>query len=353
MLYYKEDWEQAKKRIEAWYHRETIDRCALWVQAPKANTVRADIPKPKTLVERWTAIDYLLDEREERMRTTFYGGESFPYYWPHLGAYAFSAWLGCELTFGKDNAWTEPIIDDWDSFDGLHFDQDSEWWRWTIQVTRLAAERGKGKFLVGFTDIHGGGDALAAVRGTEPLCMDLILNPEKVKECERYLRKMWFKVFEELYEAQASAGQEGSYGFLGWAPGKTCPLQEDLLALISPDMFEEYFLEAIVEQTEYLDYSMFHLDGPESIPHLELLLDIPKLNGIQWQPGVANYPIAKWIPLLKRIQERDKCILISAKPHEVETLLGELSSAGLMIAIACESEDEAKTLLRKAETWSA
>ena len=352
MLHYKEDWEQAKKRIEAWYHGEVIDRCAIWVETPRANTVRKDIPRPKTILERWTDIDYLLAAEEERMRCTFYGGESFPSFWPNLGAYVFSAWLGCRLVFGKDNAWTEPIIGDWESFEGLHFDEDNQWWRWIIRATRMAAERGKDNFLVSFTDVHGGGDALAALRGTEHLCMDLVMHPEKVRECERFLRKMWFAVYEELYEAQKSAGQEGSCGWLGWGSERTCPLQEDLLALISPEMFEEFFLDAIVEQTEYVDYSMFHLDGPESVPHLELLLDIPTLNGIQWQPGVANYPITKWVPLLKRIQDRDKCVLITAEPHEIEILLGELSSAGLMIGTACDSEDEAKALLGKVERWT-
>ena len=57
-----------------------------------------------------------------------------------------------------------------------------------------------------------------------------------------------------------------------------------------------------MEQAEYVDYAMFHLDGPEALPHLDLLLDIPNLNGIQWQPGFANYPMTRWISLLKGIQ---------------------------------------------------
>jgi len=353
MLHYKEDWEQAKKRIEAWYHGEVIDRCAIWVEAPRANTVPRDIPRPKALLERWTNIDYVLEKAEETMRCKFYGGEAFPHFLPNLGPDVFSAWLGCPLIFNDDHStWSKPIIGDWEAFDGFNFDPDNKWWRWINQATRLAAERGKNKFIVGLTDIHGGADSLAALRGPETFCMDLILHPGKVKECEKFLRQMWFEVYEKLYEAQKSAGQEGSYGFLGWGPGKTAPLQEDMLALISPKMFEEYFLEAIIEQTEYMDYSMFHLDGPESLPHLELLLDIPKLNGIQWQPGDAHYPITQWIPLLKRIQDRNKCILITATAHEIETLLGELSPAGLMIGTACDSEDEAKALLGKVARWT-
>jgi hypothetical protein len=143
------------------------------------------------------------------------------------------------------------------------------------RITKLGAQRFKGKGIVSITDIHSGGDGLASLRGTEEFLLDLMLHPEKIEECERFLRKMWFDVVEELFTLSTSEGQEGSSGFLGWGPGKVCPLQEDILAMISPPMFKRFFLDAIIEQTGYLTCSMFHLDGPEALPHLDLLLCFP------------------------------------------------------------------------------
>ena len=49
----------------------------------------------------------------------------------------------------------------------------------------------KGDYFVGMTDIHPGADALAALRGPENLCIDLIENPEIIK-------KMNFEILEYL-----------------------------------------------------------------------------------------------------------------------------------------------------------
>jgi hypothetical protein len=117
-------------------------------------------------------------------------------------------------------------------------------------------------------------------------------------------------------------------------------------------MFKRFFLDAIVEQTEYLTCSMFHLDGPEALPHLDLLLDLPKLHGIQWQPGFAHYPMLQLMPLIRKIQARNKCVQIYVEPAEVEPLLRDLSAKGLKLDVPCETEAEARDLLKKVAQWT-
>jgi len=346
---YKDNWEEAKKRIEAWWHREIIDRVCMVVYAPKENVKRKEIKIPYTLEERWTNMDFLLESAEEDIRCTYWGGEALPAYMPTLGPNVFSAWLGCELKFAEGTSWTEPFIKDWNSFQGLKFDPDNKWWKWMTEMTERTAKAGKDKFLTGITDIHGGGDALSALRGTENFCMDLIEHPDKIKECQEFLKNFWFRVHKDLIALTQKYGQEGSCSWLGWAPAKTCPLQEDCLALISPKMFREFFRDAIIEESKYLDYSLFHFDGPQCIPHTELLLEIPTLNGIQWNQGAGHGPMTKWIPLLKKIQQAGKLIHISIGPTELETILTELSPKGLMIYAGTSSEEEAKALIKKAE----
>ncbi len=357
-LFYKDDWDMAKKRTAAWYQREIIDRCMIEVRAPKsrpggqAGVTQKPIKKPPTLDEQWTNIDYVLDAAEEYMRTTFFGGEAFPEFRPNLGPSFFTAVLGCRLKFREDTSWTAPIIHDWDTFDGLNFDRQNHWYQWMTRITKLGAQRFKGKAIVGITDIHGGGDGIASLRGTEEFLVDLLLHPDKIDECERFLRKMWFGVVEELHQLSTSEGQDGSSGFLGWGPGKTCPLQEDVLAMISPPMFKQFFLDAIIEQTHYLTCSMFHLDGPEALPHLHLLLDLPKLHGIQWQPGYAHSPILQWVPVIKRIQAKNKCVQIYIQPAEVEPILREVSARGLKLDVPCDTEAQARDLLNKVAQWT-
>jgi hypothetical protein len=163
---------------------------------------------------------------------------------------------------------------------------------------------------------------------------------------------MWFEAFDELYGALTSCGQEGTGSWLSWGPGKAFPLAEDALALISPRHFQEFFYQAIIDQAAHLDTNLFHLDGPEALPALDLVLSVPRLHGIQWVPGHAHKPITKWIPLIRQIQSRGKCVVVEAEPREVETLLRELSAKGLQLQVECKTEREAQSLLRNAADWS-
>ena len=99
-------------------------------------------------------------------------------------------------------------------------------------------------------------------------------------------------------------------------------------------------------------YTIFHLDGPSAIPHLDSLLDLPRLNGIQWVPGDGKVPMHQWLPLLRRIQARGKSLVLFCEPYEVEKLISGLEPEGLLLSTTCDSEEEARELLAQAPKWT-
>jgi hypothetical protein len=64
-----------------------------------------------------------------------------------------------------------------------------------------------------------------------------------------------------------------------------------------------------------MDYAFYHLDGKGQIPHLDLLLSLPRLRGIQWVPGDGNPPPEHWLPLLKRIRDGGKLCQVTVSPQ--------------------------------------
>jgi hypothetical protein len=108
--------------------------------------------------------------------------------------------------------------------------------------------------------------------------------------------------------------------------------------------------ERYADKVKYwMDYSLYHLDGVEQIRHLDLLLSLDKLDMIQWTSVVGQPPAVDYIPVLKKIQEAGKCLLLNVKAKYVEELLTELSSKGLYIVTEAESEDDARDLVKLAE----
>ena len=357
---FKPDWSQAVKRFRAWWTGEIIDRVALQITAPKESYRHQPVPIPQDLEERWTNMDYVIESAEERMRRTFYGGEAFPMYWPNLGPDVFSAYLGCELVFMPSTTWAKPYINDWEDAEApaytsvppLKFYPNNRWWELTLQMIERSLESAPGRYFVGLTDLHGGMDALSAMRGREQLCFDLIECPERVKATMEILTSLWFEIYEGMYRPIREKLVGSSTWLSAWSPGRWYPTSCDFAALISPQMFDDFVLPDIIAEVEWLDQSLYHLDGPDAIVHLDSLLNIPKLGGIQWVPGAASSSMLHWIPLLKRIQEERKLLHLSVKPHEIEPLLGELSPKGLMLSTSCSTEVDAQELLSKAETWT-
>ena len=78
-----------------------------------------------------------------------------------------------------------------------------------------------------------------------------------------------------------------------------------------------------------------------------MLLEIPRLNAIQWGPGagLAKKGVAKWIPIYKKIQAKRKSIIVYCKPNEIDLVLDNLSPEGLLISTGCSSQQEAQELV--------
>lgn len=351
-MIHKDDWEQAQQRMLAWWEGEVIDRVCLQVTAPLTPTdeSRDKSPEPADLDEYWTNVDYVIERTAEHIRTTFWGGEAFPLFWTNLGPDAFAAFFGAELNFkDRRTSWVSPIITDWERGPELRISEDNRWWRLQLELLREAKAQGDDKWITGIPDTHSGADALAALRGQSRLCLDLYDHPEEVRVAMSWLVEAVLRVYEIYYQIVEAEKYGSSSGWLpAWGPGRTNVIQCDFLAFISPEMAEEFFLEGIIAEARLLDWVIFHLDGPDAVRHIDLLLAIPELQAIQWVPGAGALPMTNWIPLLKRIQAAGKSLRLTVWPHEIQTLLEELKPEGLMLETHVTSEAEARDLLDKA-----
>ena len=98
--------------------------------------------------------------------------------------------------------------------------------------------------------------------------------------------------------------------------------------------------------------TIYHLDGPGAITHLDSLLGLPNLNGIQWIPGAGARPTVEWIPLLKKIQEAGKLVYVYCTKDNVKQLLDELNPEGLMLVTSCNTEGEVQRLIEYVYEWT-
>ncbi|MDH7602850.1 MAG: trimethylamine corrinoid protein 2 [Armatimonadota bacterium] len=351
----KPDWDKSRERFEAWWNRGCVDRVLLQVLAPQNAAAQAKPPQPETLEEQWLDADYRIRAFEYRLATTHYGGDAFPYFDTHIGPGTLALYLGSEPSFAPDTVWYNPCIDDIATASVPEYDENNRYWQATLQMVTNGVECFKDRALVSFPDLIEGLDIIASLVGTDRLLMYLVDAPEHVHRFQRALVDRYFDYYDRLYPIiKDDIGGTCFSAFQTYAPGRMAKVQCDFSAMISPSMFEEFVAPYLAEQCSRLDYSVFHLDGPCCLQHLDILLSIDELDAIQWTPG-AGQPCAcdeSHIPIYRRIRAAGKsCMVRGGNPDQARNLVEELGPEGLDIAISVSSPEEADEVVRQSFHW--
>ena len=122
--------------------------------------------------------------------------------------------------------------------------------------------------------------------------------------------------------------------------------------LFCPNPGQDIYLPVLQKQLDFLDYAIYHLDGLGNFAHVDLLCELENLQSLQILPGEGQPNPLHYMSVLKKVQAARKHLCLWPWPNEVRPALAELSAKGLFIVTSCQTEQEAKDLLRKAEKWS-
>ncbi|RPJ40550.1 MAG: hypothetical protein EHM21_14500 [Chloroflexi bacterium] len=359
-MHYNEDWPQAKKRFLAFWQGELVDRCCIAVQAPRKNSHYLPPEPPESqddLMKWWLDPEDNLKRMVAEFENTFYGGEAFPAATMCLGASVMAGFYGSPAEFRPETVWYHPIIQDWDETH-LEFDLlSNSLYRATIDAACYYAKESRDRFMVSLPELGAATDDLSLLRGMQSLLLDMIDRPATVKQAIALLAGTWGKIHNELYQIAAPANDNGCCiaWMQTWAPGPHYQMSCDFSAVLSPKLFREFILPEIQAYLKVNEFSVYHWDGPDAIKHLDALLSIPEIDAIQWTQGEGQAPATdpRWIANYQRIQRAGKKLILPfVEIEEVETLLSQVSSRGLMIRTRASSEEEARALLQKIPGWT-
>jgi hypothetical protein len=346
---YIDDWEAVQRRYIEYWHAENHDRPVLRVAAPRQRRKESAIRAPARVEDRYLDVEYQIASAREHFGNTYYGAEGFPIWAPDLGPDFIGALLGCPLSFAEDTVWAAHLDTDWSDLPPFVLDRSHRWYRAMLDMTRYAVCEAKGDFFVGITDLHPGADALAAIRGPEKMCIDLIERPDVLAHRSFEILEMYKAIVDELY-AITTQNLPGSACWMGiWHPRKWYPASSDFICMISLDMFGRYVYPEIAAEIDWWEDTIFHLDGPQALRHLDALLENPRLRGIQWVYGDGAGKASDWIPVLRKIQKSGKLFQVHAYPHEMKTLFENLRPEGAMYTLGCKTPEDVEAIVRMAE----
>ena len=324
-----EDFPAIARRFEAWWAHELADR-PIFIAA--ANT-RPERPITRR-VDLLDKPDAWFEAKQADMRQLHRVGDAVPFIRVDFGPVLLGALLGGQLEFSNDTSWTHAFInDDWSNLPAWRIADDNPWWLLLLKLMQRVADDAKGRYLVCTPDLGGSADVLLNLRGSTPLCMDVIERPEVVRAAVDAVYPVWRRALIELYRNTVGRGAGLIHWLAIWSDRPHIIPACDFNFMIGPREFNRICLPDIARQAATIGRALFHLDGSGAARHIDALLDVPDIQAIQFTPGTSKPSALPWIDMFRKIQQRGRSVLVICPPQEVLELCAALRPEGLAVLI--------------------
>ena len=310
-------------------------------------------------------VDYAVQKVEAFHKNTYFGLDALHCHFINFGPGVQAAFFGAPYIITKESVWfdTNPPIKSWEPMPDLKMNRDHALFKAIEAQTRALCAASNGRYVVSHTDIGGQYDILFSLRGEEML-MDLLEYPEEILAAEAKLDDAFIEYFNFLTDII----KPNNIGYTGWMPvahnKPWYPIQCDASVMISPKQFEKFVLPSLDKVSTAVGETIYHLDGPGQIRHLNMLLSLKHVHAIQWVPLPTlpkpdgyfdqNFIDEMSIDFYRRVLAAGKkVVLYGIVPNQIQKLFDIMgSSDGFFIQTYTPTRKAADEMVAHAEkTW--
>ena len=354
MKTWKSNLEETKQRYINWWNHKGII-LNMWEHFQEGVQPHAEIVPPapaKDLSQKWFDPQWRAEYLDWYVAHSSLKADILPVANTQLGPGSLAAILGGVFEGGEDTIWIHPNPD---FTDEIVFNLEHPNWILHKELLKACKAKANGHYFVGMPDLMEGLDVLAALKGTDRVLLDTVMQPEILEQQMQQINDIYFKVFDELYDIIREGDEMAFCYFSSWAPGKMSKLQSDISTMISQDDYRRFVQPFIREQCQKIDYTLYHLDGVGAMHHLPALLEIEELNAIQWTPGVGEPQggSPKWYDLYKKILAGGKSVMACwVTLDELKPLLDHIGADGVHLEMDFHNEKEVEQAMRIVEEYT-
>ncbi len=295
----------------------------------------------------------LIDRLDYELSIRVYLGDAFP----RLDFDAFepvivAAMLGARLENDSGQVWFVPEQERAITEIHFAFDPENIWFERIRDICVAGLKRWQGEVLIGMLDLGVNLDILSVFRPGQQLLLDLYDHPDEVKRLTEEAHDCWHRVVEEINGIL----QPVNPGYSDWSgiftDRPSYMLQCDFSYMISPEMFNEFARPELEATCAKLPRSFYHLDGPGALPHLDSLLTIEELDGVQWVPGEGQPDCSHWPAVYQKIHAAGKKIQVIDNDFDsLDAVIGQIGTRRgvhkYMIRKSIDEEDAVRRRLEK------
>jgi hypothetical protein len=341
-LFTDADWPRLERDWTAWWSGELgRPMVVLETHSPRPGIDWAKFDAFLTQFPPETPVDELLDHSQCLLDATHYFCDAYPKWDSNFGAGSAAGFLGAEWQHDHrvPTTWFHALQCDSLADITIRYDPANSLWQEVQAATVRAVERWGQYGIIGYADLGGNLDILASLRGTQALLYDVLDAPDEIDRLVPLITDAWLRYYDML-DTLITPCQHGSSCWAPlWSPSRTYILQCDFSYMISPAACERFVLPDLARCCAAIDYPFYHLDGKGALKHLDMLLSIEKLRGIQWQPGDGQPLADKWPEVLGRIRAGGKLCQVYVDREGAFRIAREHGGKGFVFSIVEQLSD--------------
>ncbi len=261
--------------------------------------------------------------------------------------------LGCPVRVHSQACWAEALLDEDEPLETLQPGWIEAWLEAAISFVRcLAGKAGcqpphAGRFPVAGLFLRGPADVVAAMLGIERMCYEFYDHPQQIHRLARLSAEVWIEATRLMYQHMPSFyGGFVDPGRWLYSPARCAYSSEDTSAMISSDLYREFFLPYNQMMVNAFPYGYVHRHSA-SAHNLLALLDLETTWAIEVTMDPGGPTVPEMLPLFRRIQEKGRPLIVFGLDEErdVAALVAGLSPRGLCVVVQADAEEDARALL--------
>ncbi len=281
-----------------------------------------------------------------------YLGDSYPTILPDYGAGVNAAFSGCKAHVTPETVWFEPerIV----PAENLHIAcnlKESLFLR-IQEIYRSASRLLGGDAVLGMTHLNNGIDTVARFFDGVEMALMLYDDPDNLKRLIQENHHAMYRYFDALTEAMGSVPGYTCFSSI-FADAPWMIAQSDFSYMIGPAHFEEFILPELVSCFRKSRYSIYHLDGPGQLVHLDRLCEIPELRGIQWAPGDGAPLETEWSEVYRKISRAGKNIWLTGAIENIGIIAEQIGTTKGIYWCGSYPLDQEDRVLKVLDTFGA
>jgi hypothetical protein len=340
-------WERVRETFAQWWAGE-LGRPLFYITRKDRDPGR---PEPALPWKKYAAsygpevsAEEIVDRYDFDLSRLRYFGDAFPCFWPNFGPGVLAAFLGAHIEVREETCWFHPDRHQEAGEIDFRFDPDNYWYRRVSDLCLAALDRWEGTVQVSMTDLGGNLDISSTFRPGERLLLDLYDRPEVIRWLTWKTHEAWWTYFDAFNTLLHPVNP----GYTAWTPifsdAPFYMLQCDFSVMISPEMFVEFAKPELAATCSRLDRPFYHLDGPGQLPHLDEILSIPDLKGVQWVPGAGAPDIRSWPEVFRKIRDAGKLIQFFGNIEDLDAIVGQLGGPEGIMLVSWETDKTEKEI---------